>query len=244
MRITRRSTMLAAIGPSYTGPMRRDDPGDGGGTGDGSPAGGGGTGGSGDDGGKPASDDGDGKKPKIDGDLDPERAAKTIAAAREGERKAKDAAKAAQDKQQATLDAVAVALGLKPDPKADPTELVKQAAAERDQAKAAARTQAVELAVYKRAGKAGADPDALLDSRGFLSAVAELDPAADDFGDKVTKAIETAVKDNPKLAAATAGNGTPGSQGPARQGTDHTGTSGDNKQRPRSLSEALRRGRS
>lgn len=227
-----RRTLVAAIGLPHLGPARRDDP-----AGLGDPAGtnGGGTGNTNTDGGKPTGDDGDaGKKPKIDGDLDPDRAARAIAAAREAEKKAKERAQAAEAKHQSALDAIAVALGLKPDPKADPAELVKAAAAERDKAMNQAKQQAVELAVYRSAGKAGADPDALLDSRTFLRQVEDLDPTATDFADKIGEAIKKAVETNPKLAA----GGNQGSQGPARQGADHTGSAGT-KQRPASLGAAL-----
>ncbi|RLK13320.1 hypothetical protein DER29_4338 [Micromonospora sp. M71_S20] len=193
--------------------------------------GGGSDGGDGSDGGQDSGDagqDGDGKTPKIVGEFDKERHERALAAAREGEKKAKAEKKAAEERVAAILQAA----GLTPDGKTDPAEQLKAAAAERDKAVARARDTAVELAVYKRAGKAGADPDAVLDSRGFLSSVAELDPDAADFGDKVTAAIKTAVKANPKLAATTAG------QGPGKQGADHTGGGGD-KSKPKTLHDAV-----
>jgi hypothetical protein len=174
-----------------------------------------------------ADQDDDGKKAKIKGDLDPDRAARAIAAAREGEKKAKAEKKAAEERVAAILKAA----GLTPDGKTDPAEQLKAAAAERDKAVARARDTAVELAVYKRAGKAGADPDAILDSRGFLGSVAELDPDAADFGDKVTAAIKAAVKANPKLAATTG-------QGAGKQGADHNGGGGQ-KGKPKNLTEAI-----
>lgn len=173
-------------------------------------------------------DTGDGKKPNIDGDVDKDRVARTIAAARAAEKKAKDDAKADRDR----LAAVLKAAGLTPDGKTDPADALKTMATERDQAVAKARQNAVELAVYKSAGKAGADADAVLDSRGFLTSVADLDPDAGDFADKVTDALKSAVKANPKLAA------TQGGQGPARQGADHSGGSGG-KQRPAGLGAAI-----
>lgn len=63
---------------------------------------------------------------------------------------------------------------------------------------AEARQKAVELAVYRTAQDAGADPDALLDSRHFATAVADLDPADTDA---IKAAITTAVDANPRLAA-------------------------------------------
>ncbi|ROO51069.1 hypothetical protein EDC02_5933 [Micromonospora sp. Llam0] len=193
---------------------RRDDPGD---TGDTTAHNNGGGSGSDDDAGKAGNDDG----PKIDGDFDPERARKAIAAAREAEKKAKGDAKAAKDQVAAILKAA----GLAPDGSKDPAEQLKAATEAAEKATQAARQTAVELAVYKVAGKAGADPDALLDSRGFATSVADLDPEDRDFTDKVRDAVKAAVKANPKLAAGTTGQGS----GTGRQGADHTG--GNNQPR-------------
>ncbi|RBQ05159.1 hypothetical protein DQE82_26800 [Micromonospora sp. LHW51205] len=172
-------------------------------------------------------DDGS-KTPKYDGEVDKARHERALAAARESEKKAKAEAKAERDRVAAILKAA----GLTPDGKTDPAEQLKAAAAERDKAVARARDTAIELAVYKRAGKAGADPDAVLDSRGFLSSVAELDPDAADFDDKVTAAIKAAVKTNPKLSA-TAG------QGAGKQGADHSGAGSGNKTKPKGLAGAV-----
>lgn len=118
---------------------------------------------------------------------------------------------------QAQLDAIAQAAGLKP-ADADPAKLAEELA--KTQAKA--RDSAVHLAVYRTAGKHQADPDALLDSRSFLTAVAELDPSAADFAAKVETAVKDAVKTNPKLKAQAAvsrsgGDGPPGGSGNAKQ---------------------------
>lgn len=105
--------------------------------------------------------------------------------------KARDAETAAQAKIAAALEA----LGIKADTE-DPAEAAKQAAAERDQATQAAKEAALHLAVYKAAGKSGADADALLDSNSFRSTLAEVDP-----GDAaaVQTAIDNAVKTNPRF---------------------------------------------
>jgi len=92
----------------------------------------------------------------------------------------------------------------------DPDQLAQQLAAEQAKAKATA----VELAVYRTAPAAGADPDALLDSRAFADAVANLDPTDPDA---VKAAVEAAVAANPKLAA------NPQPAGPARSGAEFTG---------------------
>jgi hypothetical protein len=198
-----------------------------GGSGEGDTGGDGG--GTGDDQDGDTGQDGDGsKKPDIKGDLDPDRAARAIAAARDGEKKAKAEKKAADERVAAVLKAA----GLTPDGKTDPAEQLKAAAAERDKAVARARTTAVELAVYKSAAKSGADPDAVLDSRGFLSSVAELDPDAADFADKVTAAIKAAVKANPKLSATAV-------QGAGKQGADHNGAGGAKNAKSKTLEEAI-----
>ncbi|TDC81899.1 hypothetical protein E1193_13430 [Micromonospora sp. KC606] len=199
---------------------------DGGDSAGGTDAGGDGQGGKGGQGDGTSSKDG----PTIDGEFDAERARRAIAAAREAEKKAKGDAKAERERVAAILKAA----GLTPDGQADPAEQLKAVAAERDAAAAQARDTAVELAVYKRAGKAGGDPDALLDSTRFRAAVKDLDPTAVDFDDKVTDAIKAAIKANPKLAAAVTGG-----QGPARQGTDHTGGNNGGRQRPAGLGAAI-----
>ena len=65
------------------------------------------------------------------------------------------------------------------------------------------RSTLVELAVVRSAAKLGGDADALLDSRGFLTRLSKLDPAAPDFGQLVQDEIAAAVKDNPKLSLGT-----------------------------------------
>lgn len=64
-----------------------------------------------------------------------------------------------------------------------------------------ARQAKTELAVYKAASKHGADADALLDSRGFLAKLKDIDPSD---AKAIDKAIKDAVTDNPKLKAVLA----------------------------------------
>jgi len=93
-----------------------------------------------------------------------------------------------------TLDAIQKALNPEAgEEKPDPVKLAKLLA-ERDTDAKQAKT---ELAVYKTANKAGADADALLDSRSFLAKLKDIDPSNTKA---ITKAIEDAVKENPKLA--------------------------------------------
>jgi hypothetical protein len=107
----------------------------------------------------------------------------------------------AQSAQQDFVDKIAKALGING---AGETPTVEQVTDQLTAAQQDARERAVDLAVYRAAGPASADPDALLDSTAFRKRVAELDPAADGFTEKVTAAITTAVKDNPRLAAGPA----------------------------------------
>lgn len=79
----------------------------------------------------------------------------------------------------------------------DPVKLTEQLTAQT----AAAKQAQIELAVYRAAGDAKADPAALLDSRAFLEKVAQLDPAdSSAFATAITEAVTV----NPRLGAATA----------------------------------------
>lgn len=90
-------------------------------------------------------------------------------------------------------------LGLTKDgePAPDPAKLASDLAAER-QAKA---DTARELAIFKAASTAGADPAKLLDSKSFMTSVQGLDPTD---GDAVAAAITAAVTANASLKAARA----------------------------------------
>lgn len=138
-------------------------------------------------------------------------------------------AQAADEARTALVQELGKALGLVKDgeqpPK--PEELTAQVQAAQQQARAAQ----VELAVHRSASTHRADPSALLDSRAFLAKVADLDPTADDFGDKVTAAIKQAVTDNPKLLAA---------QAAGASSVDHAGGSGEARTRtPKPLADAV-----
>ena len=108
---------------------------------------------------------------------------------------------AAEQAQQDAIRALAKAAGIdlpgQQDTAPDPAALAEQLTA----SQVRARTAAVELAVFRAAGKHAGDPDALLDSRAFLAKVADLDPGAADFTTAVESAITEAVAANPKLKA-------------------------------------------
>jgi hypothetical protein len=119
------------------------------------------------------------------------------------------------------------ALGLiKDDKEAPPDPAALKAQIE--QATAAHRETAVELAVYRGASKYGADPDALTDSRAFLRSIKDLDPSDEGFAKAVNAAIKKAVEDNPKLKAATAA--------PERTSSDFNGGAGGSSE-PDSIDE-------
>jgi hypothetical protein len=101
---------------------------------------------------------------------------------------------------QASLDAIAKALGLKEAD--DPAAAAKTAAEERDAARAEAKQAKVENAVLRMAAKHGAVPEALTDSRSFMAQLDAIDPAAEDFTAKLETAIKAAVEANPALKAA------------------------------------------
>jgi hypothetical protein len=110
---------------------------------------------------------------------------------------------------QATRDAIAKALGLQGEE--DPVAAAKTATEQRDAAMTEARTTRIENAVLRSAGKHGADPEALTDSRSFMRTLEGIDPAANDFADQVDAAIKGAVEANPGLLKA-------GAPAPARSG--------------------------
>ncbi|MEU7590684.1 hypothetical protein AB0A95_30885 [Micromonospora sp. NPDC049230] len=190
-----------------------------------------GTGTGGDTDGDPAGDTGqddDGTKtPKIVGEFDKERHERALAAAREGEKKAKAEKKAADERVAAVLKAA----GLTSDGKTDPAEQLKAAAEERDKATQKLRDKSLRLAVRENADKAGVDATAVIDSSSFRDATAELDPDAADYDDQVVAAMKKALKANPRLAATAA-------QGAGKQGADHNG-GGSQKSKPKNLTEAI-----
>lgn len=124
-----------------------------------------------------------------------------------------------QTAQQAQMDAIAKALGLKEDTPPDPEALTAQVQAEQ----AKAREAAVQLAIYRNAAAAEANPDLLLDSASFLRSIADVDPADQAA---VAAAIKAAVDANPLFKAAPAASATPPFPGgprtpaaPSRAGT-------------------------
>lgn len=146
----------------------------------------------------PKGDDWDGKVESL-----PAAAQKMIA----------DLRKADGDERVAKKQLEAITKALNPNAKGDDKPTAEQLTKQLTERDTAAKQAQTELAVYKLAGKAGADADALLDSRAFLAKIAELDHT--DTA-KVTKAITDAITDNPKLksvrvAGSSAADGAGGS---------------------------------
>lgn len=154
----------------------------------------------------------------------PEWAQKIIRDTRGEAAQHRTAKQAAEQEKQSTLDAIAQALGLK-EGTPDPAKLTSELTA----AQAQAKQRSVELAVYRQADASGGDPNALLDSRSFITKLESLDPNASDFSTSVTDAIKDAVTANPKLAkgtpATTLSGGTSIGQG-RREVSKTTGVAG------------------
>ena len=130
----------------------------------------------------------------------------------------------ANDALTATRDAIAKALGLKDDD--DPVAAAKTAADERDADSLEAKATKVENAVLRAAGKLGADPESLTDSRSFMRALEAIDPAANDFATQVGEAIKAALTANPNLKAAAATAAPARSGGPVGGGAPVAGQLG------------------
>lgn len=128
---------------------------------------------------------------------------------------------AADEARTEIAEAIAQALGLQPDPASapDPQTQVQELTAQVEARTQAERQATRELAIYKTAHTAGADPERLLDSRSFLQSITDIDPTNTDA---LTEAIRTAVTQNPTLKATQAAgpssvDHTPGGQGQPRQ---------------------------
>lgn len=162
----------------------------------------------------------------------------------ESRAKANRDAAAERDQLKATLDTLRKALD--PDAQADddPHKVAEKAVAERDARTAELRSLRLERAAERAGRKAGADVDALLDSRGFLTALGGLDPDSDDFDGELAAAVAKAVEHNPRLKAA--------SQAPTKSVTEPGAATDTNGQltradlagmTPEQITEARRKGR-
>lgn len=135
----------------------------------------------------------------IRGDYKAERAKRQAAEKSAADAAAKAAKDAAETARNELTQQLGKALGLVPEDAADPDKLAKELSSKDVEL----RQSRIELALYQAAARPeiGADPHALLDSRGFMNKVAKFDPASDTFAADLESAIKTAVEANPKLRA-------------------------------------------
>ncbi len=133
--------------------------------------------------------------------------------------KARDAEATAKADSDAKVNKVLEALGIKAGDNEDPVAAAESKATEnatRAESAETERDQAKrELAIYRQAGKAGADTDLLLDSTSFLNATRDIAP---DDVEGIEKAIKKALDDNPRFKAA---------QGAGQSAADFTGGTGE-----------------
>lgn len=106
---------------------------------------------------------------------------------------------AAQQAEQATLQRLAVALGLKGDEKPDAEKLSKDLESRTSKL----RETQTQLAVIRTAAKVKGDPEALLDSNSVMSKIGKLDPDDEDYSSEVERILAEAVKNNPRLGLGT-----------------------------------------
>lgn len=132
--------------------------------------------------------------------------------------------KAADEARRAVLDEISKALGLSKSDEA-PELTVEQLTAELAESKAAERTTALELAVYKAAGDL-ADPARLLDSQSFHTALKDVDLTD---AEAVKNAITAFTKDHPHFAKTQAVSGASAIDKPAGSGTE----------KPKNLQDAI-----
>lgn len=159
----------------------------------------------------PPADDGKGGKDAILADLAKERDKR-----QELEGKVNELTAA----QQAQMDAIAKALGLKSDDPPDPAALTAQVEAEQ----AKAREAAVQLAIYRNAAANEASADDLLDSASFLASIKDVDP--NDVA-AVGAAIKAAVDANPKFKASQTPPAPPFPGGPRTPAPTQAGSLGE-----------------
>lgn len=135
------------------------------------------------------------------------------------------------------LAAMLKAAGLNPDGSDAPPD-PEALAARIEQANAVAWTSAVELNVFRTAQAAGANGEALLDSRAFIDSLdpfANDDPASPEFRTKLAEHVKKYVEQHPTFKA--------GPPAATRSGGDHPGGSGNGApgtQRSSSLGAAVK----
>jgi hypothetical protein len=150
----------------------------------------------------------------------------------------RDARTADQAEQAKRMDAFAIALGLKSgDEPPDPAKLAEELERSREQHKAELEQQAAEirqrdlrLAVLTQAPALEANGALLMDSMSFLRKLDGLDPAADDFSERVGEAIKAAAAANAQYKLAKPAPPPKPEPTVPRSGGEHNGAPGGNRQ--------------
>lgn len=161
---------------------------------------------------------------KLPADKPPADTTDWKARSRQWEDKAKTNKTAAEERDQLKLTMQAIAAALDPNGNNDddPAEIAERAVAERDAKDSELKSLRIERAAERAGRKHGADVDALLDSRGFITAIGKLDPADDSFSDRLDDLVKKAVEDNPRLKAAASPSTAPTRSSPDPGGTKDT----------------------
>lgn len=136
-----------------------------------------------------------GKTPSFTGEFDPEKAARALENARNSEKNEKQKRQAAEIAIKEMQEKLSSLLGLEKDQKPDMDAVARELTVAKEEKK----RYMIELAAYKASVKADVNPDALLDSRSFISKVADLDPTSDTFDTDIAQAVSAAVEANPLL---------------------------------------------
>ena len=168
--------------------------------------------------------------PNFNGDFDPDKAKAALQHARNDFDTEKQKRQGLEKEIQELKDGFAKALGLKKDD--DPEEIAKKLTEEQKRT----REAMVELATYKACQdpKVGVNATALLDSRAFLSRVADLDPTASTFQAEIAKAVSAAVAANPLLKSS------PG-KGSSKSGADFSAGASSAAPEPKTPHQRLMR---
>lgn len=136
----------------------------------------------------------------------PEFAQKVIRDLRKEAADNRGAKTAAEQERAQLLDGIAQALGIKKDDAPPDPQVLQQTLGEREgriqSLEGDVRARDLELAAWRAAATGGANAAALLDSRSFVTQLAKLDPAADDFMTQLDAAVKKALDANQSLRAA------------------------------------------
>lgn len=121
----------------------------------------------------------------------------------------------ASEAEKAITAKILKALGAEDPNQVTPEQLREQTAAQANKL----RERTVELGVVRAAVAAGANPEALLDSRSFMAGLADLDPEDSDYTAQVADAVKSAIKKNPSLKGKAQAAGSSGGAHGSGSGT-------------------------